>query len=80
LIKPQMHADKHRWGFLRLGVSFLIYWCLLPHLILLDRAEVIPGVGAGLLRLSVGDKIDRGYSLGGGGFIKVICGWQNWSV
>jgi len=22
----------------------------------------------------------RGYLLGGGGFIKVICRWQNWSV
>jgi len=21
--------------------------------------------------------LDRGYALGGGGFIKVICGWQN---
>ncbi|MEY3869985.1 MAG: hypothetical protein RLZZ338_3876, partial [Cyanobacteriota bacterium] len=29
------------------------------HLIQQDRAEVIPGVGAGLLRLSVGDKTDR---------------------
>gem|GEM_PF-2752633 len=34
-------------------------------------------MGAGLLRLSVGVKIDRGYGLGGGGFIKVICGCQN---
>jgi len=24
--------------------------------------------------------VDRGYLLRGGGFINVICGWQNWLV